>query len=184
MTLPPTRTRPPQQTRQVKRQSADVVKIIVTGLAQSGKTSFIKRVSQYTEWQGREHDSWFFGRVRVDSSLILHFYEPPMSRQFDFIWLQKVMSHIRATGFVAMVDSTRPQHFGEFLSILYTIRGYHENPPLVVAANKQDRRKSWHPEDIRLGLGIRDVSVKPCVADDHNSVREVVIDLLYQVLDR
>lgn len=184
MTLPPTRTKPPRRKRQVKRQASDVVKVIVTGLAQSGKTSFIQRVSQYTEWQGQEQDSWFFGRVRVDSSLILHFLEPPMSRQFDFMWLQEVMSRIRATGFVVMMDSTRPQHFGEFLSILYTIRGYHENPPLVVAANKQDQLKSWHPDDIRLGLGIRDVSVKPCVAHDNNAVREVVIDLLYQVLDK
>lgn len=184
-------TAPPQQRTQQRRRekrpqqrSADVVKIIVTGLAHTGKTSFIQRVSQYTEWQGNADNPWFFGRVRVDSDLILHFYEPPMQRQFDFIHLQEVMRRLRATGYVIMADSTKPQHFGEFLSILYTIRGYHDNPPLVVAANKQDKRTAWHQDDIRLGLGIRDVSVKPCVAQDHDAVREVVIDLLYQVLDQ
>src|SRR5690606_11688892 len=125
--------------------------------------------SQYTEWQGRKHNSWFFGRVRVDSSLILHFYEPPINRQYDFIWLREVMSRIRATGFIVMVDSAKPQHFGEFLSILYTIRGYHGNAPLVVAANKQDNRNAWYPEDIRMGLGIRDVSVQPCVTYDNHA---------------
>lgn len=184
MAMPPTKTKPPQRKRRPKRQASTVVKIIVIGLANSGKTSFIQRVSQYTEWQGEKQDSWFFGRVRVDSSLILHFLEPPMSRQFDFIWLRQVMSRIRATGFVVMMDSTKPQHFGEFLSILYTIRGYHEDAPLVVAANKQDHRKAWQPDDVRLGLGIRDVSVMPCVANNPNAVREVVIDLLYQVLDK
>ncbi|MGB7338024.1 MAG: hypothetical protein WBC91_03950 [Phototrophicaceae bacterium] len=184
MTAPSPKTKPPRRKRQKKRQSADVVKIIVTGLANTGKTSFIRRVSQYTEWRGEEGNGWFFGRVRVDSSLILHFYEPPIARQYDFMWLREVMSRLRATGFVVMADSTKPQYFGEFLSILYTIRGYHENPPLVVAANKQDESKAWHPDDIRLGLGIRDVSVMPCNAHDHNAVRQVVIDLLYQVLDK
>ncbi|MEM9950860.1 MAG: hypothetical protein AAF846_04620 [Chloroflexota bacterium] len=185
MVAPPqNRTQHRRYNKKPKQRGAEVVKIIVTGLAKTGKTSFIQRVSQYTEWQSNTDQPWFFGRVRVDSDLILHFYEPPMARQFDFIGLQNIMRRLHATGYVVMADSTKPQHFGEFLSILYTIRGYHNNPPLVVAANKQDKRTAWHHDDIRLGLGIRDVSVKPCVAQDHNAVREVVIDLLYQVLDR
>lgn len=183
MTIPTRKQPPPRRKQRQKRQASKVVKIIVTGLAKSGKSSFIQRVSQYTEWQGDEQEGWFFGRVRVDSSLILHFLEPPMSRQFDFIWLQDIMSRIRATGFIVMMDSTRPQQFGEFLSILYTIRGYHHDAPLVVAANKQDHPKAWQSEDIRLGLGIRDMSVMPCVSHQPDAVREIVIDLLYQVLD-
>lgn len=185
MTMPTatrTRTRPPQQNRQETKQASDVVKLIVTGLSKSGKSDFIKSISQYTEWQAEPENSWFFGRVRVDQSLILHFLEPPIGKQFDFMWLRDVMSKIRATGFIVMVDSTRPQHFGEFLSILYTIRGYHDNAPLVVAANKQDKHNAWSAEDIRLGLGIRDVKVMPCIASDYNLVREVVVDLLYQVM--
>jgi signal recognition particle receptor subunit beta len=179
---PPTKTRPPQRERRERRQASEVVKIIVTGLSQSGKSSFIQRISQYTEAQNDSGNNWFFGRVRVDSSLILHLLEPPMSRQFDFIWLREVMSRVRATGFVVMMDSTKPHQFGEFLSILYTIRGFHENAPLVIAANKQDKNNAWGADDIRLGLGIRDVRVMPCVAENHNLVRDVVIDLLYQTM--
>ncbi|MEO1162401.1 MAG: ADP-ribosylation factor-like protein [Chloroflexota bacterium] len=174
---------PPQRRRRRRPQRAKNVKIIVTGLSGSGKTSFIERVSQYTETEGSVDHHWFFGRVRVDSNLILHFYEPPMEAQFDFMWLREVMQRIRATGFIIMVDSARPQQFGEFLSILYTIRGYHEGAPIVVAANKQDHRRAWHHDDIRLGLGIRDVSVMPCVTSSHNAVRDVVVELLYQVRD-
>jgi signal recognition particle receptor subunit beta len=183
MTIPPhTRSQTTHRQRSERKQSSDVVKLIVTGLHQSGKTRFIQSISQYTEWQAEEGNSWFFGRVRVDASLIMHFLEPPMDRQFDFIWLREVLSRIRATGFVIMLDSTRPQYFGEFLSILYTIRGYHEDAPLVVAANKQDKHNAWSVNDISLGLGIRDVSVLPCVAHEHDFVREIVIDLLYQVM--
>lgn len=179
MSSPTRRQRKPQQ----RKQASDVVKIIVTGLSGSGKTSFIQRISQYTEWQNDPGNSWFFGRVRVDASLILHLLEPPMARQFDFMWLRDVMGRIRATGFIIMVDSTKPQHFGEFLSILYTIRGYHDNAPLVVAANKQDRPRAWAAKDIQMGLGIRDVPIRPCIANDHELVRDTVIDLLYQVMD-
>jgi signal recognition particle receptor subunit beta len=99
------------------------------------------------------------------------------------MWLREVMSRIRATGFIVMVDSTKPQQFGEFLSILYTIRGYHHDAPLVVAANKQDRPRAWGAEDIQMGLGIRDIPVRPCVASDPELVRDTVIELLYQVMD-
>jgi hypothetical protein len=183
MSAPPqTQSRVSRRQSRQKKQSTRVVKLIVTGLSQSGKTDFIETISQYTEWQDIPGNSWFFGRVRVDNSLILHFLEPPIERQFDFMWLREVMSRIRATGFVVMLDSTRPQNFGEFLSIVYTIRGYHENAPLVVAANKQNKRYAWSPEDIQLGLGIRDISVKPCEFGNRDQVREIVLELLYQVM--
>lgn len=181
MAQPSLKQRNPQQRRRRKR-SAQVVKLIVTGSAGAGKSQFIETVSQYTEWQNVPGNGWFFGRVRVDDSLILHFLEPPIEHQYDFMWLRDVMSRIRATGFVVLVDSTRPQQFGEFLSIVYTIRGYHSNAPLVVAANKQDQHHAWTSDDIRLGLGIRDLSVLPCSAFDHRAVRGIVVDLLYQVL--
>jgi signal recognition particle receptor subunit beta len=159
------------------------VKLIVIGSKGSGKTQFIQTISQYTEWQAEPENSWFFGRVRVDANLILHFLEPPMDKQFDFIWLREVMSRIRATGFIIMVDSTRPHYFGEFLSILYTIRGFHDDAAIAVACNKQDKHNAWSVDDIKVGLGIRDVSMLPCVAHDYNDVRDVLIDLLYQVME-
>lgn len=94
------------------------------------------------------------------------------------------MSKMQATGFVVMVDSSRPQTFGEFLSIVYTIRGFHADAPLVVAANRQDRPNAWSATDLQLGLGIRDIAVMPCVAHDRNSVRDVVVELLHQILSQ
>jgi uncharacterized protein len=173
----------PNHRRPQRKQASDVVKIIVTGSSRSGKTTFIQRISQYTEWQNDPGISWFFGRVRVDASLILHFLEPPMERQYDFMWLREMMSRIRATGFIVMVDSSKPKFFGEFLSILYTIRGYHHDAPLVVAANKQDRPRAWSAEDIQIGLGIRDFLVRPCISNNHELVRDTVIELLHQVIE-
>jgi signal recognition particle receptor subunit beta len=183
MTTRNNRTRTTRRNPHEPKLVSDVVKLIVVGSKGSGKTQFIQTISQYTEWQAEPETSWFFGRVRVDASLILHFLEPPMERQFDFLWLREVMSRLRATGFIIMVDSSRPHYFGEFLSILYTIRGYHEHVPIVVACNKQDKHNAWRVDDLKLGLGIRDIALLPCVSDNYEFVRDVVVNLLYQVIE-
>lgn len=164
------------------KRATQVVRLVVVGLAGSGKTHFINTVSQYTEWQSTPGKSWYFGRVRVDQSLVLHFLEPPIAPLFDFMWLREVVSRIRATGYIVLVDSSRPHTFPEFISVLYTVRGYHPGVPVVVAANKQDSPRAWPARDIQLGLGISHVPVLPCVATERHYVRDVVIHLLQKVL--
>jgi signal recognition particle receptor subunit beta len=108
----------------------------------------------------------------------LHLLEPPMEQQYDFMWLRDVISRVKATGFIVMVDSARPQSFAEFISILYTIRGFHNNIPLVVGANRKDHPRAWSMTDLQLGLGISDAIVQGCNANDYQSVRDVLITLL------
>ena len=152
-----------------------------TGLFKAGKTRFIQSVSQYTEWPGQ---NWFFGRVRVDEQLLLHFLEPPNDQPFDFMWVREMISKLDVTGYIVLMDSTQPKFFGEFLSILYTVRGMHPDTPCVVAANKQDHPRAWRANDIRLGLGITDdIPVLPCQAHDRDMVKDVVVELLYRILD-
>lgn len=169
-----------QNSVQAPKQASTVLRFIVVGTKRSGKSRFIESISQYTEWQDQSHQGWFFGRVRVDQSLILHLMEPPEEAMSDFMWLRDMVSRIRATGFVVMIDSSKPQLFAPFVSILYTIRGYHPDTPLVVAANKQDHPHAWGVEDIQLGLGLRDMVVMPCVATNRDTVRDVLIGLMSQ----
>lgn len=164
------------------KQASQVIRLVVIGLHKCGKTRFIKTISQYTEWQAHPKRSWFFGRVRVDQSLILHLLEPPIAPRFDYLWLRDLVGRIKADGYIALVDSTKPQTFAEFVSIIYTVRGYHPDTPIVVACNKQDKRWAWDIDDIQLGLGLRDFSVLPCIAHQHNAVRDVVIAVLSMLL--
>ena len=55
----------------------------------------------------------------------------------------------------------------------------------VVAANKQDQEDAWEAEDLRIALKV-DSSVKllPCVARDKESVKNVLLELLYAILER
>jgi signal recognition particle receptor subunit beta len=55
----------------------------------------------------------------------------------------------------------------------------------VVAANKQDQEDAWTPEDLRIALKV-DSAVKmlSCVARDKESVKNVLLELLYAILER
>jgi hypothetical protein len=53
-----------------------------------------------------------------------------------------------------------------------------------VAANKQDVDDAWSPEDLRIALRIPEaVSMVPCVATERGSVKEVLLELLYSILE-
>ena len=85
-------------------------------------------------------------------------------------------------GFIVMVDSTRPETFREARSILETFRAYAPTP-YVVAANKQDKEEAWDLEDMRHALRLESkVKFLPCVATDKNTVKSVLLELLYGIL--
>jgi len=81
------------------------------------------------------------------------------------------------------VDSASPETFREAKSILETFRAYAPTP-YVVAANKQDNPEAWAPDDLRIALRIDDhIKLLPCVATDKESVKNVLLELLYAILD-
>ena len=67
--------------------------------------------------------------------------------------------------------------------ILDTFRAYAPTP-YVVAANKQDHPDAWEPDDLRIALRIEEnVKLLPCVATDKESVKTVLLELLYSILE-
>ncbi len=86
-------------------------------------------------------------------------------------------------GFVVLIDSSRPETFREAKRILEVFRGYAPTP-YVVAANKQDHEDAWSPEDLRIALKIdRDIKVLHLVAIYRESVKNVLLELLYSILE-
>lgn len=153
-----------------------IVDIIVTGPPESGKTTFIHSISHHAE----TIEGWYAGLVTVDDGLEAQFLEPPAIYSADFMWLRSMIEEENVPGYVVVCDSTRPEHFGETIAIIQTIRMFHPTMPLVVAANKQDDPAAWSPQDIRLALGIAgDIPVLACVAYNAARVRDVILQLLY-----
>jgi signal recognition particle receptor subunit beta len=86
-------------------------------------------------------------------------------------------------GFIVMVDSTRPETFREARRILETFRAYAPTP-YVVAANKQDCEDAWEIQDMRIALRLDPaVRLVNCVATDKESVKSVLLQLLFSILE-
>ncbi len=169
------------------------VKIVVTGPFNAGKTAFIQTVSEIdvvaterkiTSEAERVKDTTTvamdFGRITVDEDLVLYLFGTPGQRRFDFMW--EILSE-GMLGFIVLVDSTRPETFREARGILETFRAYAPTP-YVVAANKQDLEDAWDLEDMRIALRLDPhVKLLPCVATDKESVKKVLLELLFSIME-
>jgi small GTP-binding protein len=169
------------------------VKMVITGPFAAGKTEFIRTISEIdvvsterriTSEAERIKDATTvamdFGRITVDEDLVLYLFGTPGQKRFDFMW--EILSE-GMLGFIVIVDSTRPETFREARSILDTFRGYAATP-YVIAANKQDNDDAWAPDDLRIALKVgRNTKVLPCVAVDKESVKSVLLELLYSILE-
>ena len=173
--------------------TVQTVKIVVTGPFSAGKTQFIQTVSEIdvvsTERKitseserikERTTVAMDFGRITVDDDLVLYLFGTPGQKRFDFMW--EILSE-GMLGFVVLIDSVRPETFREARTILDTFRAYAPTP-YVVAANKQDLEDAWGVDDLRIALRIdSDVKLLPCVAQDRESVRNALLELLYSILE-
>jgi len=169
------------------------VKIVVTGPFNAGKTAFIQTVSEIdvvaterkisSEAEKVKETTTVamdFGRITVDEDLVLYLFGTPGQRRFDFMW--EILSE-GMLGFIVLVDSTRPETFREARSILETFRAYAPTP-YVVAANKQDMEDAWELDDMRIALRLPShVKLLPCVATDKESVKQVLLELLFSIME-
>jgi hypothetical protein len=168
------------------------VKIVVTGPFNAGKTEFIRSISEIDvvsterkitleaeKVKNSTTVAMDFGRITVDDDLVLYLFGTPGQKRFDFMW--EILSE-GMLGFVVAVDSTRPETFREARTILETFKAYAPTP-FVVAANKQDHKDAWDVEDMRVALRL-DPAVKmlPCVAKDKETVKNVLLELLFSIL--
>jgi signal recognition particle receptor subunit beta len=162
----------------------ELLNVAVIGLFDAGKTTFINTISQRTAARGSGDNQWHYGQVDVDDHLTLQFMEPPSAERFDFIWLRDLIEQMEVNGYIVMVDSTKPETFGEFISVLYTIRAHNAELPVVVAANKQNHYRAWSTNDLKVMLRINDdIPIMPCIATDFEVVKNVVVRLLYTIFE-
>ena len=170
------------------------VKMVITGPFSAGKTRFIGTISEIDvvsterrittsaeQIKDNTTVAMDFGRITVDDDLVLYLFGTPGQRRFDFMW--DILSQ-GMLGFVAMIDSTKPETFREAKRILETFESY-ASTPYVIAANKQDMEDAWEPEDLRIILRL-DSSIKilPCIAGNKESVKNVLLELLYSILEQ
>jgi small GTP-binding protein len=168
------------------------LKMVVTGPFNAGKTEFIQSVSEIDVVSTERKISseieriketttvaMDFGRITVDNEMVLYLFGTPGQKRFDFMW--EILSE-GMLGFVVIIDSSRPETFREARKILETFRAYAPTP-YVVAANKQDCEDAWEIDDMRISLRLSpEIKLLECVATDKDSVKNVLLELLYSIL--
>jgi len=167
------------------------LKVVITGPYNSGKTQFIRSVSEidvvsterkvtlpeHAAIKGETTVAMDFGRITLGDQKI-YLFGTPGQQQFDFMW--EVLTE-NMIGFIVIVDSTDPKRFKEAKEIIRFFKDILEEP-FVVAANKQDIAGAMPVEELRKELGLDDDSeIVKCSAVDKKSSIEVLNALMKQM---
>jgi small GTP-binding protein len=169
------------------------VKVVVTGPFNAGKTTFIKAVSEITvlsterqvsdqsgETPGETTVAMDFGRITVSDDVVLYLFGTPGQARFSFMW--ETLSE-GMLGFVLLVDVVEPDTFNDAREMITFFTGM-SNVPFVVAANKVDASDTEAIRQLRTDLGLEDrVPLLPVDARDKDSVKAVLLGLLYEILE-
>ena len=177
-----------------RKHGGTAVKIVVTGPFSAGKTTLIRTISEITvlsteqditdSTRSRKAETTVamdFGRITIDRDLVLYLFGTPGQDRFDFMW--EILGE-GMLGYILLVDSSREDSLEEAVGILAAFRKM-ARVPFVVALNRSAGMDPQDEERVRDVLALDDdTPVVPCDATDRESVKSVLLALLYSVVDQ
>jgi uncharacterized protein len=180
-------------TARARRRGGQAVKVVVTGPFAAGKTTLIRTISEITvlstergitdSTRKRKAETTVamdFGRITIDRDLVLYLFGTPGQDRFDFMW--EILGE-GMIGYLLLVDAEREDSVQEAASILDAFRTM-ARVPYVVALNRASGDDHALVESVRSQLDVpSDVAILTCDATDKESVKNVLLALLYAVLD-
>jgi small GTP-binding protein len=180
-------------TARARRRGGQAVKVVVTGPFAAGKTTLIRTISEITvlstergitdSTRKRKAETTVamdFGRITIDRDLVLYLFGTPGQDRFDFMW--EILGE-GMIGYLLLVDAEREDSVQEAASILDAFRTM-ARVPYVVALNRAAGDDHALVESVRSQLDVpSDVAILTCDATDKESVKNVLLALLYAVLD-
>ncbi|HHJ99284.1 GTP-binding protein [Anaerosoma tenue] len=169
------------------------VKVIVTGPFNAGKTTFIKAVSEITvlsterqisdasgEGSGETTVAMDFGRITISDDVVLYLFGTPGQERFSFMW--ETLSE-GMLGFVLIVDAEDEGSFEDAKAMIAFFKEM-SDVPFVVAANKVPATDVKTLRRVRSAIALEDtVPLLPVDAREKESVKAVLLGLLYRILD-
>lgn len=169
------------------------VKVVVTGPFNAGKTTFIKSVSEITvlsterqvsdvsgEGGGETTVAMDFGRITISDDVVLYLFGTPGQERFSFMW--ETLSE-GMLGFVLLVDARSGESIRDAQSMIAFFTEM-SDVPFVVAANKVSAEDDSVIVSVREQLGLaEEVPLLPVDARDKDSVKGVLLGLLYRIVE-
>jgi signal recognition particle receptor subunit beta len=176
-----------------RRRGGQAVKVVVTGPFAAGKTTLIRTISEITvlsterdvtdSTRRRKAETTVamdFGRITIDRDLVLYLFGTPGQERFDFMW--EILGE-GMIGYLVLIDAEREDSIEEAAAIHEAFRRM-ARVPYVVALNRSSGDDHALVERVRTRLQIPgDVAILSCDATDKESVKKVLLALLYAVLD-
>ena len=176
-----------------RKHGGTAVKIVVTGPFSAGKTTLIRTISEITvlstekditdHTKSRKAETTVamdFGRITIDRDLVLYLFGTPGQDRFDFMW--EILGE-GMLGYILLVDSSREDSLEEAVGILEAFRKM-ARVPFVVALNRAEGLDPADEDRVRSALQLdAGTPVVPCDATDRESVKSVLLALLYSVVD-
>jgi hypothetical protein len=169
----------------------EVVKMVVTGPVNAGKTTLIRHISdvpvvttdevatdEVANVKTHTTVAMDYGILHVDEHLELHLYGTPGQRRFSFMW--DVLA-IGAVGVIFLADSSDTQSVDEMKYIYHYFRD-RVHSPAVVGVTKQDIDGSISAEEVSAHLEADDVPIICCDPRNKEDSKMLVLSLLEMIV--
>lgn len=176
------------------KMTSDNKLILVTGSYDSGKSGFIRSVSEHT-WDEIGQNGFIdyyvdgkfsnqeqvgSGQIRISDAANLFLLELPGARRWDTV-LELLDFNDMLAGIIVLMNSALPETFREASSIVKVCQAY-ETVPHVIAANFQDHKDAWLLDDLRRAIRLPfDEAILPCSISNPAGAKQVLINLLDKI---
>jgi uncharacterized protein len=171
----------------------DVLKIVITGAVGTGKTTFVKTISEIdvVKTERRATDdvadlksqttvALDFGRIYISPDRALHLYGTPGQPRFDFMWDILIQ---KAHAYIMLVHACRPQDFRAARSLIQYMN-QRSQIPMIVGLTHTDCDGAWDADDIASALKLPsfEASIVEVNANQRSSVLEALILLVQKLM--